>query len=109
MLSIRQMMSLDGTTSVNLFQILEQSVQALKISAVDDAHLAAYYASILEHHLANLRPGIESNAAGNSAADAVNSKFHPQSRTYSQEDWNLVWIDPLSETDLFADFSVFDD
>lgn len=105
-LGVRQILSHEGNISIDLSQILEQSVQALKMSAVDDAHLAAYYAAILEHHLANLHPGMELPAVSFTAANAADSKSYHQSRTNSPEDWHTGWFDPFDQTDLFTAFGV---
>ncbi|KAL7796322.1 hypothetical protein V8C43DRAFT_278830 [Trichoderma afarasin] len=106
-LGLQQIISREGNTSIDLSQILEQSVQALKISAIDDAHLAAYYAAILEHHLANLNLEMEVPAVSFTTANAAHSKTYHQSRTNSSEDWHTGWIDPFDQTDLFTTFSVF--
>ncbi|KAL7904997.1 hypothetical protein GGI35DRAFT_185089 [Trichoderma velutinum] len=106
MLGLQHIVSEEGNPSIDLCQILEQSVQALKISAVDDAHLAAYYAAILEYHLNNLHPGVDLPATS-TAGNTANSKFYHQNRTDSPEDWHTGWINPFDQTDLFTAFSIF--
>jgi hypothetical protein len=84
---------------IYLLNLLEETVQLLKISAIDETHLAAYYAVILERHICSLRPR-ELKDAKSLSVDC------PLADTQAHNDqiWHDFSNNPFDQFDLVQEF-----
>lgn len=112
-LGVRYIQPEGALEAVQLQELLMQGIQALKISALDDLHLASYYAILLE-----ARPGQNRSRSDSPDTDAVADplthtadKFGHGNNWFNDasENWQSAWDGLFDEVDLFADFTVFGD
>lgn len=100
----------DGSPPEDLFSLLQQSVWALSVSVVDDTHLAAYYASLLEGQLTYLQTGIRSVRLDETSSQTRNAEVpFADHFVNSSEEWQAGLNDPFSELDVFTDWAAFDE
>ncbi|KIX95093.1 uncharacterized protein Z520_09009 [Fonsecaea multimorphosa CBS 102226] len=100
--------------AVQLQELLMQGIQALKISALDDSHLASYYAILLEARLMQSHSHSDPPDADTATADPLTPTADTPGHTNGwvdnhDENGQTAWIDTFDDDDLFADFTVFSD
>lgn len=109
-LGFRRLELQDGSPADDLFNLLQQSVQALRLSAVDDTHLATHYATLLEYQLTHLQDGIQSAKPNETSTQTRTTESSNPDRTVNgSEEWQAGFGDPFSELDIFTDWTVFDE
>lgn len=109
-LGIQNIKADKSAQNVGLPTLLEQTIQALKASAVDEFHPAACYGVLLERHFTSIRsksisPGIVSVPRASTILDD-----NPQAQSIDPtETWYSETFNPFAQLDLSQEFGNLED
>ncbi|KAK5054737.1 hypothetical protein LTR84_001629 [Exophiala bonariae] len=109
-LGIRDIKADTGAQPVSLVSLLEQTIQALKVSSVDESHPAACYGLLLERYFTGIRSkGISSATASIPSASTI-VENDPQAHSIDPtETWYSEMFDPYVQLDFSQEFGRLED
>lgn len=99
----------------DFLDLLERTVKALKVSAIDDVHSSASYAILLDRHVARLRSIFDSKSAsarlgtdsnGSTGPNFLANNYNGASNEYD-DTWATFALDPFLSFDIAQDLTTF--